>query len=206
MKIEESIIINSTPEDVFAFLAVRDNDLAWMSRWWSLNGWTPPQPSPGSPRPDGDEVLRTTVGVHRRGDRVRARQVDRPSDGRRTAPARHGLPLRACSGRLPHDSRRRGGAVCRQAGRPAGRQAHAPRIQGGSDEAQALRWTPRPTCDRPSSAEMTETRILVKQPTISVGHPKPSVPRQARRADRLQARRQASARPRRAGQVDAGCA
>ena len=31
MKIEESIIINRSPEDVFAFLAVRKNDPVWMA-------------------------------------------------------------------------------------------------------------------------------------------------------------------------------
>lgn len=31
MRIEESIVINRAPEDVFAFLAVRNNDPVWMS-------------------------------------------------------------------------------------------------------------------------------------------------------------------------------
>lgn len=31
MRIEESIVINRSPDDVFAFLAVRDNDPVWMS-------------------------------------------------------------------------------------------------------------------------------------------------------------------------------
>lgn len=31
MKIEESIVINRSPDDVFAFLAVRDNDPVWMA-------------------------------------------------------------------------------------------------------------------------------------------------------------------------------
>ena len=31
MKIEESIIINRRPEDVFAFLEVRSNDATWMA-------------------------------------------------------------------------------------------------------------------------------------------------------------------------------
>jgi uncharacterized membrane protein len=31
MRVEESIVINRSPEDVFAFLAVRNNDAVWMS-------------------------------------------------------------------------------------------------------------------------------------------------------------------------------
>jgi uncharacterized protein YndB with AHSA1/START domain len=31
MRVEESIVINRSPDDVFAFLAVRDNDPVWMA-------------------------------------------------------------------------------------------------------------------------------------------------------------------------------
>ena len=56
MKIEESIIINRRPEDVFAFLEVRSNDATWMaavveSEW--LDGTATDLPAP--------------IGVGRRG-------------------------------------------------------------------------------------------------------------------------------------------
>jgi len=56
VKIEESIIINRRPEDVFAFLEVRSNDVAWMaavveSDW--LDGTATDLPAP--------------IGVGRRG-------------------------------------------------------------------------------------------------------------------------------------------
>ena len=55
MKIEESIIINRRPEDVFAFLEVRSNDAAWMAAVVESE-WL-----------DGTTDLPAPIGVGRRG-------------------------------------------------------------------------------------------------------------------------------------------
>ena len=46
MRIEESIVINRSPDDVFAFLAVRNNDPVWMAAVVESE-WLDPSASPG---------------------------------------------------------------------------------------------------------------------------------------------------------------
>lgn len=46
MRIEESIVINRTPDDVFSFLAVRSNDPVWMAAVVESQ-WLEPSESPG---------------------------------------------------------------------------------------------------------------------------------------------------------------
>lgn len=59
MKIEESIIINRSPEDVFAFLEVRTNDAAWMASVVESEWLNQPAAVPAAP-----------IGVGRRGRMV----------------------------------------------------------------------------------------------------------------------------------------
>jgi uncharacterized membrane protein len=83
MKVEESIIIDRSPEDVFAFLAVRKNDPVWMAAVVESE-WLEPA------APDTD----ASVGIGRRGRMVmknmgrRLEYVDEVTDyepGRRIA-------------------------------------------------------------------------------------------------------------------------
>ena len=46
MRVEESIVISRSPEDVFAFLAVRSNDPAWMAAVVESE-WLDPAANPG---------------------------------------------------------------------------------------------------------------------------------------------------------------
>ena len=59
MKVEESIVINRSPEDVFAFLAVRRNDSVWMASVVESEWLEPAAPS-----------MDAHMGVGRRGRMV----------------------------------------------------------------------------------------------------------------------------------------
>ena len=103
MRVEESIVIHRSPEDVFAFLEVRSNDGAWMASVMESE-WLEPAAA----------VLDAPIGIGRRGRMVmklpgrRAEFIDEVTEyqpGRRIA-------HRTVSGPIPLNT----ACICEQAG------------------------------------------------------------------------------------------
>src|SRR3989337_2984334 len=96
MKVEESIVINRSPEEVFAFLAVRRNDPVWMAAVVESEWLEPAAGDRDAPLEIGrrGRMVMKNIGGRRGGDGLRAGLEDRASNGRGPDSAQNGLPHR----------------------------------------------------------------------------------------------------------------